>query len=77
MFGLLLQEWCEKQMEFVLNLGRVKPTKAMKAGAARHAALEEEVSVALAVWTLELMCMMCQAAMAFDLCYFFRLLSDL
>lgn len=36
-------EWCEKQMEFTLNLGRAKPNKAMKAGIARHAALEEEV----------------------------------
>ncbi|KAL3518342.1 hypothetical protein ACH5RR_020931 [Cinchona calisaya] len=36
-------EWCEKQMEFVLKHGRVKPNKAMKAGIARHAALEQEV----------------------------------
>ncbi|XP_027086628.1 exonuclease V, chloroplastic isoform X2 [Coffea arabica] len=36
-------EWCEKQMEFTLNLGRAKSNKAMEAGIARHAALEEEV----------------------------------
>ncbi|CAI9102177.1 OLC1v1000401C1 [Oldenlandia corymbosa var. corymbosa] len=36
-------EWCEKQMEFVLCRGRPKPTKAMQAGSARHAELEEEV----------------------------------
>ncbi|KAG9142091.1 hypothetical protein Leryth_016304 [Lithospermum erythrorhizon] len=36
-------EWCEKQMEFVLHLGRPEKTNAMKAGSARHAALEEEV----------------------------------
>ena len=30
-------------MEFTLNLGRAKSNKAMEAGIARHAALEEEV----------------------------------
>ncbi|XAR60472.1 hypothetical protein NMG60_11033871 [Bertholletia excelsa] len=35
-------EWCEKKVEFLL-FGRSEPTKAMKAGIARHAALEEEV----------------------------------
>ncbi|KAL8496742.1 hypothetical protein ACS0TY_020423 [Phlomoides rotata] len=36
-------EWCEKQMEFSLHLGKPKKTKAMKAGSARHVALEAEV----------------------------------
>ncbi|CAN1198733.1 Exonuclease V, chloroplastic [Linum perenne] len=36
-------EWCEKQMEFVLRLGKRTTTKAMKAGSARHLKLEEEV----------------------------------
>lgn len=36
-------EWCEKQMEFFLNLGRPEKTDAMKAGSARHEALEQEV----------------------------------
>ncbi|XP_059660611.1 exonuclease V, chloroplastic-like isoform X2 [Cornus florida] len=36
-------EWCEKQMEFTLLLGKPKTTSAMKAGSARHAMLEEEV----------------------------------
>ncbi|XP_073143540.1 exonuclease V, chloroplastic [Henckelia pumila] len=36
-------EWCEKQMEFFLLLGRPKSTEAMKAGSARHMQLEEEV----------------------------------
>ncbi|KAI3461458.1 hypothetical protein Pfo_018121 [Paulownia fortunei] len=36
-------EWCEKQMEFNLRFGRTENTKAMKAGTARHVALEEEV----------------------------------
>ncbi|KAL6506326.1 hypothetical protein OROGR_024507 [Orobanche gracilis] len=36
-------EWCEKQMEFILLLGKPKKTKAMKAGSARHVVLEEEV----------------------------------
>uniref|UniRef100_A0A5B7AUI1 Exonuclease V n=2 Tax=Davidia involucrata TaxID=16924 RepID=A0A5B7AUI1_DAVIN len=36
-------EWCEKQMEFFLLLGRPEITKAMKAGRARHAILEEEI----------------------------------
>ncbi|KAL4578354.1 hypothetical protein LXL04_014476 [Taraxacum kok-saghyz] len=36
-------EWCEKQQEFFLFRGRPKASKAMKAGSARHAVLEEEV----------------------------------
>ncbi|KAG2311079.1 hypothetical protein Bca52824_022636 [Brassica carinata] len=36
-------EWCEKQMENVLCLGRRKVSKAMKLGQARHLELEEEV----------------------------------
>lgn len=36
-------EWCEKQMEFILLVGRPEATKAMKAGSVRHALLEEEV----------------------------------
>ncbi|KAL7212061.1 hypothetical protein ACSBR2_014845 [Camellia fascicularis] len=36
------QEWCEKQMDFSLFFGKPKKTKAMKAGIARHAVLEEE-----------------------------------
>ncbi|XP_047315241.1 exonuclease V, chloroplastic [Impatiens glandulifera] len=36
-------EWCEKQMEFSLHLGKPEMNKAMKAGIARHAVLEEEV----------------------------------
>ncbi|KAL4578351.1 hypothetical protein LXL04_014473 [Taraxacum kok-saghyz] len=36
-------EWCEKQQEFFLLRGRPKASKAMKAGSARHAVLEEEV----------------------------------
>ncbi|CAK9143215.1 unnamed protein product [Ilex paraguariensis] len=36
-------EWCEKQMEFFLFFGKPEITKAMKAGTARHAVLEEEV----------------------------------
>lgn len=36
-------EWCEKQMEFVLLLGKQKRTQAMKSGSFRHAKLEEEV----------------------------------
>lgn len=48
-------EWCEKQMEFILSLGRPEKTNAMKAGITRHAKLEEEVSkkVAVRVETLE------------------------
>uniref|UniRef100_A0A803L3T3 Exonuclease V n=1 Tax=Chenopodium quinoa TaxID=63459 RepID=A0A803L3T3_CHEQI len=48
-------EWCEKQMEFLLTYGRPEKTKAMKAGIARHAKLEEEVSkkVEVRVETLE------------------------
>ncbi|KAL6566698.1 hypothetical protein OROMI_015102 [Orobanche minor] len=38
-------EWCEKQMEFILLLGKPKKTKAMKAGSARHVVLEEEGNV--------------------------------
>ncbi|XVE59774.1 hypothetical protein DITRI_Ditri05aG0074100 [Diplodiscus trichospermus] len=38
-----LSEWCEKQMEFTLLFGKRKISKAMKAGKARHAKLEEEV----------------------------------
>ncbi|KAJ7980962.1 Exonuclease V chloroplastic [Quillaja saponaria] len=36
-------EWCEKQMEFVLLVGRRRSNRAMKAGMARHAELEEEI----------------------------------
>ncbi|XP_059626747.1 exonuclease V, chloroplastic-like [Cornus florida] len=36
-------EWCEKQMEFFLNFGRPRITKAIEAGRARHIQLEEEV----------------------------------
>ncbi|KAL8057534.1 hypothetical protein ABFX02_04G190400 [Erythranthe guttata] len=36
-------EWCEKQMEYILLYGKPKKTKAMQAGSARHAVLEEEV----------------------------------
>ncbi|VFQ76127.1 unnamed protein product, partial [Cuscuta campestris] len=36
-------EWCEKQMEYFLLLGKPEASKAMKAGSLRHAALEEEV----------------------------------
>ncbi|OIW08584.1 hypothetical protein TanjilG_03260 [Lupinus angustifolius] len=36
-------EWCEKQMEFSLQIGKRKVTQAMKAGIARHAKLEQEV----------------------------------
>ncbi|XP_048444901.1 uncharacterized protein LOC103934308 [Pyrus x bretschneideri] len=42
-YGRQFQEWCEKQMEFVLLVGKRKESKAMKAGVARHAKLEEEV----------------------------------
>ncbi|KAF0923999.1 hypothetical protein E2562_008349 [Oryza meyeriana var. granulata] len=35
-------EWCEKQMEFVLEHGRPERTQAMKAGSERHAQLEQE-----------------------------------
>ncbi|KAL3649372.1 hypothetical protein CASFOL_005775 [Castilleja foliolosa] len=37
-------EWCEKQKEFKLLFGQHEITKAMKAGKARHKALEEEVT---------------------------------
>jgi hypothetical protein len=40
----LLQEWCEKQMEFVLERGKPEKTVAMKVGSDRHAQLEQEVS---------------------------------
>ncbi|KAL6865380.1 hypothetical protein ACP4OV_016531 [Aristida adscensionis] len=36
-------EWCEKQMEFVLECGKPERTEAMKAGSDRHAQLEKEV----------------------------------
>ncbi|KAM7522309.1 hypothetical protein LguiA_012211 [Lonicera macranthoides] len=36
-------EWCEKQTEFILLFGKPEATKAMKAGSAQHAVLEEEV----------------------------------
>ncbi|CAL5097201.1 unnamed protein product [Urochloa decumbens] len=36
-------EWCEKQMEFVLEHGKPERTEAMKAGLDRHAQLEQEV----------------------------------
>lgn len=36
-------EWCEKQMEFVLEHGKPERTEAMKAGSDRHAQLEKEV----------------------------------
>lgn len=36
-------EWCEKQMEFVLQFGKPEITNAMKLGITRHAKLEEEV----------------------------------
>ncbi|CAL1403378.1 unnamed protein product [Linum trigynum] len=42
-------EWCEKQMEFVLCVGKRRATKAMKAGSARHLKLEEEVITKVAV----------------------------
>ncbi|OVA09908.1 Exonuclease V [Macleaya cordata] len=38
------EEWCGKQKEFTLRFGKYNVTKAMKAGRARHAKLEEEVS---------------------------------
>ena len=38
------QEWCEKQMEFVLEHGKPERTEAMKAGSERHAQLEQEAS---------------------------------
>ncbi|KAF0923998.1 hypothetical protein E2562_008348 [Oryza meyeriana var. granulata] len=36
-------EWCEKQMEFVLEHGKPESTQAMKAGSERHAQLEQGV----------------------------------
>ncbi|OAY37964.1 exonuclease V, chloroplastic isoform X2 [Manihot esculenta] len=36
-------EWCEKQTEFGLLLGKIKISKAMKAGHERHVKLEQEV----------------------------------
>lgn len=44
--AFLLQEWCDKQMEFVLEHGKPERTAAMKAGSDRHAQLEQEVSPA-------------------------------
>nr|CAB3460052.1 unnamed protein product [Digitaria exilis] len=35
-------EWCQKQMEFVLEHGKPERTEAMKAGSDRHAQLEKE-----------------------------------
>ncbi|KAL8151053.1 hypothetical protein V2J09_020861 [Rumex salicifolius] len=35
-------EWCEKQLEFDLCLGKKRVSKAMKAGLVRHAELEEQ-----------------------------------
>ncbi|KAL9243885.1 hypothetical protein vseg_017722 [Gypsophila vaccaria] len=48
-------EWCEKQMEFGLLCGKPKKSNAMKAGIARHAMLEKEVTkkVEVRVETLE------------------------
>jgi hypothetical protein len=40
----LLQEWCEKQMEFVLERGKPEKTAAMRVGSDRHAQLEQEVT---------------------------------
>lgn len=40
-----MQEWCEKQMEFVLLLRKKRTTKAMRAGIERHEKLEQEVRV--------------------------------
>ncbi|KAM0999703.1 hypothetical protein EV2_006655 [Malus domestica] len=56
-------EWCEKQMEFVLLVGKRKESMAMKAGIARHAKLEEEavkrvkdrVKSIEVVWALKLL----------------------
>jgi hypothetical protein len=39
----VFQEWCDKQMEFVLEHGKPERTQAMKAGSDRHAQLEQEV----------------------------------
>ncbi|GLU19028.1 hypothetical protein SLE2022_352980 [Rubroshorea leprosula] len=36
-------DWCEKQVEFKLRFGRGEVNRAMKAGLARHAELEQEV----------------------------------
>uniref|UniRef100_A0A804PRS5 Uncharacterized protein n=1 Tax=Zea mays TaxID=4577 RepID=A0A804PRS5_MAIZE len=36
-------EWCEKQMEFVLERGKPEKTAAMRVGSDRHAQLEQEV----------------------------------
>lgn len=36
-------EWCDKQMQFVLEHGKPERTEAMKAGSERHSQLEEEV----------------------------------
>ncbi|KAM7280879.1 hypothetical protein ACFE04_008013 [Oxalis oulophora] len=36
-------EWCEKQVDLLFQYGKPKATRAMKAGTARHAKLEQEV----------------------------------
>ncbi|RLM65246.1 exonuclease V, chloroplastic-like [Panicum miliaceum] len=36
-------EWCEKQMEFMLEHGKPERTEAMRAGSERHVQLEQEV----------------------------------
>ncbi|XP_062179687.1 exonuclease V, chloroplastic-like isoform X2 [Phragmites australis] len=47
-------EWCDKQMEFVLEHGRPERTEAMKAGSDRHAQLEEVIErVDVAIRTAE------------------------
>jgi hypothetical protein len=43
----IFQEWCDKQMEFVLEHGKPERTQAMKAGSDRHAQLEHEVILLL------------------------------
>jgi hypothetical protein len=47
------QEWCDKQMEFVLEHGKPERTEAMKAGSDRHAQLEQEVSPAVLALPIE------------------------
>ncbi|KAK1283111.1 hypothetical protein QJS10_CPB21g01201 [Acorus calamus] len=57
------EEWCEKQMEFILLHGKPKQTDAMKAGSSRHAELEKEVVERVAIpiksseesWAVKLM----------------------
>uniref|UniRef100_A0A0E0KXZ6 Exonuclease V, chloroplastic n=1 Tax=Oryza punctata TaxID=4537 RepID=A0A0E0KXZ6_ORYPU len=46
-------EWCEKQMEFVLEHGKPERTQAMKAGSERHAQLEQERTADLLRFALE------------------------